>query len=239
MLRWDLLDGPKYDLELEKNRQLIRGWIRAGHIRGWHAGFPCQSFSRARDRPGGPPRLRSAIFPKGLPDLAPHDIVKVKCGNLLLQFCVGLALLSIHQSVPFTLENPELSYAWEMPSMKVLLGKPGMRRCTISFCMFGAPWRKNTAFVSYLVPLARLEKFRCTGRVCDRTGLAHQRLEGQRACDTMFWTKIAEPYPPRLCQLLAASFIDESARARCGEFERLTAGPEQLRRFGRSSCIAV
>ena len=32
---------------------------------------------------------------------------------------------------------------------------------------------------------------------------------------------------------------DERAKARCGEFEQLTAGPEQLRRFGRSSCIAV
>ena len=76
-LRKKLLDGPKEDLELVRNRQLIREWIRAGHARGWHAGVPCHSFSRARDRPGGPPRPSSAAFQKGLPVLVPHDLSRI------------------------------------------------------------------------------------------------------------------------------------------------------------------
>ena len=75
VLRSDWLDGPKYNLEFVRNRQLIQEWIRAGHARGWHAGVPCQSFSRTKDRARGPPR--SAPFPKGVPDLAPHDLSRV------------------------------------------------------------------------------------------------------------------------------------------------------------------
>ena len=47
----------------------IRGWIRSGLIAAVWMGTPCNSFSRARDRPGGPPPLRSDDHPNGLPML--------------------------------------------------------------------------------------------------------------------------------------------------------------------------
>eukprot|EP00974_Lingulodinium_polyedra_P074809 7249297-Lingulodinium_polyedra.AAC.1 len=67
---------------MRANQQLLLGWLRAGLLLAWHAGFPCQSFARARDRPGGPPRLRSPEHPSRLPDLQREaDRAAVEVGN--------------------------------------------------------------------------------------------------------------------------------------------------------------
>ena len=71
---WDILKGPDYDLTLPKIQDRLKGWLNQGAIRAFHMGFPCSSWSRARDLPNGPPRLRSQHHIWGLPDLAPHDL---------------------------------------------------------------------------------------------------------------------------------------------------------------------
>ena len=53
VLLWDLALGAEYDLLLSENRNLIRGWLLAGLLLGVHQGIPCNSWSRARDIPGG------------------------------------------------------------------------------------------------------------------------------------------------------------------------------------------
>eukprot|EP00959_Pyramimonas_sp_CCMP1952_P215418 4507148-Pyramimonas_sp.AAC.1 len=55
--------------------------------------------SLARDRPGGPPPLRSSSHPEGLPDLSPGDALKL-----------ALAL-----GVPVGPENPGSSWLWKQP----------------------------------------------------------------------------------------------------------------------------
>ena len=67
-LLWDLELGEQYDLLVFSNRLKIRQWIKAGWIRGFHLGTPCESFTRARDIPPGPPPLRSDQQPLGLSD---------------------------------------------------------------------------------------------------------------------------------------------------------------------------
>ena len=59
VLLWDITIGDEYDLRNFSNRQKIVGWMRARRIAGGHLGTPCQSFSRARDNPPGPPPLCS------------------------------------------------------------------------------------------------------------------------------------------------------------------------------------
>ena len=223
-MRWDISDGPMYDLERNENRQKLLGWLRCGAIRGWHAGFPCSSFSRARDCGPGPRRLRSPACPAGLPDLPPADAAKVHSGNLLLNLVVTLADVSRKLQIPFMLENPNTSYTWKMPRMSSLMQKPGVAQITVSYCRWGTPWRKDTKFVMYLLDPATLEGFRCTGRKCCMTGEKHVQLRGLGP-DRQFLTKKAEPYPFALCRRLALMFMNEEARARANTFARLTAGP--------------
>ena len=71
VLWWDISFGDAYDLTLGKNQNLLMGWLASGLIIGFHVALPCQTFSRIRDRGGGPPPPRSDAWPWGLPGLSP------------------------------------------------------------------------------------------------------------------------------------------------------------------------
>ena len=71
--------------------------------------------------------------------------------------------------------------------------------------MLGKPWRKSIQFLGINLDLGCLSRYRCLGAplgLCRRTGLPHQQLSGKDE-DGVFWTKVAEPYPAKLCQLVA------------------------------------
>ena len=111
-IRWHL----KNDLLSPSVQRRIRGWIRSGLICAVWMGTPCNSFSRARDRPGGPPPLRSDDHPHGLPNLAPHDQEKVRVGNILARFSISIFQCCVYLQVPATIENPETSRLWKLES---------------------------------------------------------------------------------------------------------------------------
>ena len=66
-------------------------------------------------------------------------------------------------------------------------------------CRFGAAWRKRTRVLTNtsLKGLSQL----CTG------GHEHILLQGRSRAHGMSWTKVAESYPPRVCQRLAAAVL--------------------------------
>ncbi|CAK0808104.1 unnamed protein product, partial [Prorocentrum cordatum] len=72
----DIRHDADSDLLLRRIRQLVRGWVRSRLIVAIWIATPCQSMSRARNRPNGPPPLRTALFPLGLPGLSPGDQLK-------------------------------------------------------------------------------------------------------------------------------------------------------------------
>jgi hypothetical protein len=81
-IRWN----DELDLTRRHFQQIVRGWLLAGQVTAVWLGTPCSSFSRARDRPGGPPPLRSNAFVLGLPSLSEKDAQKVQLGNKLMRF---------------------------------------------------------------------------------------------------------------------------------------------------------
>ena len=198
---WDILKGPDFDLTRPKVQNIIKGWLSSGAIRAFHMGFPCSSWSRARDQPNGPPRLRSLDYIWGLPSLAPHDANKVNDGNVLLKFVVRFCNLAIRREIPWTIENPALSYAWAAPPMQRLLANHRggvewrlINSGTIEYCIFGTPWRKSTTFKSFNVDLTWMQNYRCTGHQCRFTGKKHQVLFGK--FKGTFLTSRSEAYPP-------------------------------------------
>ena len=225
VLCWDILKGPDYDLTLPKVQNRLRGWLSSGAIRAFHMGFPCSSWSRARDQPNGPPRLRSQHHIWGLPDLAPHDLGKVNDGNVILNFVVRFCRIAIRREIPWTIENPAQSYAWSAPTMVQLLanhrGEDNWRLVssgTVEYCSFGTPWRKSTTFKAFKVDLTWMENYRCTGGRCRFTGKKHQVLSGK--IKGTFLTSRAEAYPRKLCRLLAQAFISAEAKRKSSVISR-------------------
>ena len=174
---------------------------------GGHLGTPCASFSRARDNPPGPPPLRSNQFPLGLAGLSKKDTFKVKVGNILMRFSVRVMNLRILLGVPMSLENHRTSRLWICPGALQLLRRPQVSVHVTDFCQFGMPWRKSTQFAGALVNLEPLSHHRCRGSrgTCSRTGERHVVLAGTND-QGVFWTQVAEPYPHRLCRLIAQCF---------------------------------
>ena len=207
VLLWDISYGPDYDLRQLRAQHKIVGWMRAGKIRGGHLG-PCHSFTRARDHPPGPPPLRSNNQPLGLRNLSLKDSVKVRTGNSLMRFSVRAMTLAIGLRVPFTMENPRTSRIWLCPSVLHLLRRPQCRIAFTEFCQFGTPWRKSTQFAGANICLDSIASYRCLGvkkGFCSFTGCRHVVLSGQTAHGQRR-TKIAEPYPAKLCNVLAQCF---------------------------------
>ena len=210
VLLWDVTYGIEYDLCVRKNQWKIIEWIRCGAIAAGHLGTPCNSFSRARDQPGGPPPLRSDSKPLGLEGLRPADEAKVRIGNVLMRFSVRIMLLALMLGLPFTLENPRRSRLWICPPMLALLRKRNVSTVSVDFCMFNRPWKKPTTFAGVHVSFARLESYRCIGSkrgICLHSGKPHLPLSGQTSSGEWL-TKIAEPYPTGLCNCLAKVFLD-------------------------------
>ncbi|CAK0860328.1 unnamed protein product, partial [Prorocentrum cordatum] len=69
------------DLSRRRAQCVVRGWLRGGLLQGVWLGMPCSSWSRARNRPNGPPPLRDAAHVLGLPNLSSADSLKVETGN--------------------------------------------------------------------------------------------------------------------------------------------------------------
>ena len=203
VLLWDISFGTDYDLTIPKNQQLLLGWARSGLICGAHLGTPCNSFSRARDQPGGPPPLRSDLQPLGLQGLRPGDALKVKLGNALLRFSVRFLCVCLLMMIPCTLENPARSRLWICPPMVAFLRRRLVQSVQVEFCAFGTAWRKSTRFIGVHVDFTCLEPMRCIGSkrgYCRFSGKPHARAphrsnEQRWVADQACWTVSMEALP--------------------------------------------
>ena len=210
-LLWDISMGPEYDLLKRSNQFLILSWIESGRILGIHLGVPCNSWSRARDIPGGPPPLRSDSEPMGFSDLIREgDRIAVRVGNALMFFAVRVCVLACFYHVAWSLENPARSRIWLAPRMKQLERRRGVSSVIVHYCMWGAPWRKPTKIISFLLDTSEMQNNLCLGAkrgMCRRTGKPHTVLQGQGP-DGTFRTFRANPYPEKLCAVWARAFAN-------------------------------
>ena len=220
VVMWDSLFGALYDLTCKSKQQLIFGWILADWIIGLHMGTPCSSFSCARDQGGGPPRLRSDSSPLDLADPRPGDQKAVVIGNCLMHFSAKCLRLCISRRVSASSENPRLSRLWLCPPTCALGRSHHVTFEHCDFCMFGTHWKKVTGIMACFLDLSGLSRFRCLGSspgICARTGNRHFVLSGVDSSGK-FWTKRAEPYPLRFCNLLAKMYVNCLARQKAEGF---------------------
>ena len=83
--------------------------LKLGIVLFLHCGTPCNTFTSARKLDGGPPPLRSAAEPLGLPSLSADNEALVMLGNIFL-FRTAEACKCVFQfGGNFSIENPLLS----------------------------------------------------------------------------------------------------------------------------------
>ena len=164
----------------------------------------CTSFSVARDR-------TNRRYPWGIPKqyLTEAEKEKVDLGNKVFRTDAKIIEELLIHGIPFILENPRSSKAWFLPIMQSLLTHPSIHYVVTDFCQWGTPWKKPTAFMVGNLDTfdSRRLEVRCSGPrgLCSRTGQRHFLLTGSNGKGVPY-TRVAQPYPKKLCSSLAFVF---------------------------------
>ena len=204
--------------------------IRAGCIFFIHFGTPCSSFSQARKDDGGPPPLRDRHNLWGRPKLSRQDQARVELGNQFMELTVELLVLCCQFGVHWSLENPASSFLWDMPPVRALAARAGVGRFILDMCRFQSKHKKPTALLSD----------------CDLSALAlacdldvqphvHEPLVGMVMSkgNKIFKTKLAQVYPPLLCQAWAKVIACLQADPLAATFQMAVPAHERTRPLGQ------
>ncbi|CAL1134601.1 unnamed protein product [Cladocopium goreaui] len=204
--------------------------IRAGCIFFIHFGTPCSSFSQARKDDGGPPPLRDRHNLWGRPKLSRQDQARVELGNQFMELTVELLVLCCQFGVHWALENPASSFLWDMPPVRALAARAGVGRFILDMCRFQSKHKKPTALLSD----------------CDLSALAlacdldvrphvHEPLVGMVLSKgkKIFKTKLAQVYPPLLCQAWAKVIACLQADPLAATFQMAVPAHERKRPLGQ------
>ena len=206
--------------------------IAQGCVFFLHCGTPCNTFTAARKDDGGPPPLRSALSPMGLPELSSDNQCLVFLGNLFLFRTTEACVLVFNLGGDFSIENPLLSLIWETGTLEKLINETRALPLDFDQCVFGAPSKKPTRL---LVSNDRLDAVavRCQG------GHDHVKLKGKiwnaELQRWVFKTKAAQVYPWALCACVSAAigeiFLDPLGALR-QSFSLTTPAADRKRALG-------
>ena len=123
-------------------------------------------------------------------------VAKVAEGNSFCAWLSELLEICCALNIVFWIENPDASFYWLQPHFIRFAQKHNLKFYRCDFCFFGTRWRKRTKFCTNNCCLAGMTDF-CKG------GHEHIVLRGRSSHYKCSWTKLAEPYPRKLCSKLA------------------------------------
>ena len=109
--------------------------------------------------------------------------------------------------VKFWVENPRSSWLWKLRVWGRLVRQYGGWVC--DYCRFGTPWRKSTFFCTNLEIVGQLTTCCCKA--------PHIRLRGAPPGGAS-WTRIAEPYPEGVAEVLGLAVCRDSGWRLSREF---------------------
>ena len=147
-------------------------------------------------------------------------------GNLIKDFVVRAVRQACFRGLPAAVENPIASILWSSPDMIALKSLPGFEEVCLDFCCFDTPWRKSTRLWSWNFPLSCVAK-RCRAKagVCSTSHKPHLVLSGRDPVSGQVFTKMAEPYPPQLCEDISKVVADLLERRRLLNLRRICMRP--------------
>ena len=210
-------DLTKWDKILYFAQLVIQGFIVAVL-----AGPPCETWCGARyilleEGSEGPPPVRSAQHPWGLPGLEMRYRQQVVLANLLMRAAIYLAYVCAVWHVPMLLEHPARNWrpgapsCWALAEMRRLFKLGNVTTVTFDECVFGQISKKPTTILQISCKSfgARMRDRPDRGR-CPHHG--HPRVTG-RDENGKFKTAQLKEYPTAMSQHIADSFV-ASWRAR-------------------------
>ena len=195
-----------YDLTRRANLKVIHKDIEKRKVLAAMLAPPCESWTPARDRTCV---IRNKSFPWGLPrdQLSDLDFGKVLLGNRTMRSAIEIVKHLHGKGLPWGIENPHASKCWNLEFFQRMQRDERVTTIVLDFCAFGTAWRKRTRILVGNVQepdLGRLFGRICPSRecVCSFTGKTHFQLTGSNSKGVP-WTRIAQPYPAKLCKHLA------------------------------------
>ena len=214
----DLRKGPAVE-EIEKR-------ITQGNYDGFHAGFPCGSFSRVRwvESAGMPGPVRSRQFPYGLPSNSPKQQEEADDGTLMATRSLGLMQKQIwsqrSRRVPqaATVENPPgdetgpAGSAWMLQEVEEALESTGAGMADSNTCTY---MDGKERFFKPGRWAGRLENLESLAKVCRcPPWVKHVPVKGKGT------TVRAGVYPDKLCSEVAKLYVASWKRTLDLEFWR-------------------
>ena len=219
----DLLDDEPFKTHLED--------AKAGRLDGYHAGFPCSTFSRLRWRecPGMPRAVRSRMEPLGCKDNNAQEQEECDRGTIMMARAIMMskAMEEVRGSKkvgPFSsLENPPPSdhpehvSAWEMEEMKNHVKKYKLTTVIFNTCAYepelevGKKHFKPQQMVGSLVNLSKLR------RTCECGNAKHDAVVGRKK------SKASARYPEAMCKEYANLVVAHFTRMAKAEFFEMRA----------------
>ena len=195
VLTYDIRNSSRENL-LDRDIQLeIEKLVEADCFYSMAAGPVCSSFSRAVR-----PAVRSRLCPYGLPNVTSTMGKKIHEGNVFAIWLASLTLKANSQKMIIWIENPWLSFLWDLEEWQKVASHPGFDFFLTDYCRYGAGWRKRTRFLTNTCLKNQKHPCKCTS--------PHIRLTGYSVQHGVSWTKAAEAYPSSLCRLLAAAVAE-------------------------------
>ena len=194
------------DLTLEHSWKVLKFIVQKCNVAAVHIAPPCGTCSRAREIRltsdwHGPPPLRNADYPYGVPDMSDKDRLRVQQANQLYMFMSDFCLFLNERSVPWTVENPTNSWLWELPCMRSLM--IDMYFTSFHSCAYGGKRYKGTSF------LTNHPAFLVLCRQCD--GMHEHLPWGFDEQSQQFSTALEAEYPRPLCQEYTRILLDMAA----------------------------
>jgi hypothetical protein len=209
----DIRRGAQWDLSINGPWRHLAQWAQDGKIVGFMAGFPCTTFSIARQPP-----LRSKVEPWGRSHLSDKDVSILEAANSMLRCFLVFLRVCIRLRIPCVIENPATSRLFWIPQLRRLARHPHFRRFKFDQCAFGAPWRKPTILYTWHLTDSPGFHVCCKGTQggCEFSGTPHSQIGGPAGGGSI--AKRSQRYPPKLAATLArqiAASAENLALHRC------------------------
>lgn len=197
VLTFDILHSADENLLDDNVRSTIEQLLQEGAFLTLTGGPVCSSFSRAVR-----PACRTRERPAGIDGLTRNMFQKVQEGNSFSAWICKLCRLAAIQKMLVWIENPSGSFIWLQREWQDVINSGILKFLVTDYCRWGTSWRKRTRFCNN-IPGLMDEKL-----LCNCTVKKHRQLVGFSKAHGKSWTKVAEPYPGRLCSALAAFVVE-------------------------------
>ena len=193
-LCFDFQHSPAEDLLSSALRSRIEFLLRHGTFAA--SGPVCSSFSTAITPP-----CRTWEILDGVPWCSPLQQQKCKDGNSHCRWYARLVRLCSAHKVVFSIKNPCGSWFRKQKCWGTLR-TDSWQDFGVDYCRFGTRWRKRTRF--------RTNSCLGSEKVFCRCARPHVQLRSHCRRRGVLYTKLAEPYPRKLCELLSLAILSSA-----------------------------